>query len=581
MNKKPKGEIQIKNVENHIIDVINAGKKYTSRATIFTAIDDVNISITKGEFVAILGPSGSGKSTLLNILSGLDRPTHGEIVINGVNIAALTDSQLTRFRRDNVGFIFQSYNLLPTLNAKENAKIGQQLQTDKSKRLPIEQVFSDIGMDAHVNKRIDEISGGQQQRVSIARAISKNPILLFADEPTGALDENTAKKVLKIFLDLNEKYKTTIILVTHDKDIAKLAHKIIRVRNNKIQKHAKLITEVDKQKLSENSDYFLYLNSNESNLIDHYEIPIVSEKSIVIPNGIYPIEGSPITPETIYDENGYFQQNLNFPDLRLQIKEAQEIFTSRLQKILKFTRQGLIDLTSAALKNKFPNSTGNFEEFIDIEPVISAEIVSEINSKTYKFVENSLNSISKPVVYDEANGTSKNLLSLTFIAIPMSISIIPMALGKFKALSYFETPTFQGGQYSALLLRDPFSAEQDIFGRPYQLNEVGYSNDALVGKLKAPLEMSYLVDVSLDAINAYPTDEKELAQKKRAYIWVANDLGSQLGRRQELLRTALENLVSQIYLEVDHNNYYGFKQVVGSNNEPINQPNLVYAEDLF
>ncbi len=184
--------------------------------------------------MVILGPSGSGKSTLLNMLSGLDRPTGGDIVINNVNISALKDSQLTKFRRENIGFIFQAYNLLPTLNAKENARIGQQLQSDKSKRLPMDEVFKEIDMENQANKRVDEISGGQQQRVSIARAISKNPIILFADEPTGALDENTARKVLKIFETLNKKYKTTIIIVTHDNEIALLADKVIRVRNNMI-----------------------------------------------------------------------------------------------------------------------------------------------------------------------------------------------------------------------------------------------------------------------------------------------------------------------------------------------------------
>jgi putative ABC transport system ATP-binding protein len=234
VNKKPKGKVQIENKPGNIIEIINMCKQYSNRTEIFTAINNVNLEIKEGDFTVILGPSGSGKTTLLNCVSGLDRPTSGEIVINNTNIAALKDSELTKFRRNNIGFIFQSYNLLPTLNVLENAKIGQVLQADKSKRISLDEIFNDIGMEENKNKRVDEISGGQQQRVSIARAVSKNPKIIFADEPTGALDQNTARKVLKIFLDLNKKYKTTVVLVTHDRDISKLGNKIIHVKNNQI-----------------------------------------------------------------------------------------------------------------------------------------------------------------------------------------------------------------------------------------------------------------------------------------------------------------------------------------------------------
>lgn len=234
VNKKPKGNKNESNLPGNIIDIVDMCKKYSNRTEIFTAINNVNLQIQEGDFTVILGPSGSGKTTLLNCVSGLDRPTSGKIIINNTNISALKDSELTKFRRDNIGFIFQSYNLLPTLNVHENAKIGQVLQSDKNKRINLDEIFEDIGMSENKHKRIDEISGGQQQRVSIARAVSKNPKIIFADEPTGALDQNTARKVLKIFLDLNKKYKTTIVLVTHDRDISKLGNKIIHVKNNKI-----------------------------------------------------------------------------------------------------------------------------------------------------------------------------------------------------------------------------------------------------------------------------------------------------------------------------------------------------------
>lgn len=234
VNKKPKGNKNEANLPGNIIDIVDMCKKYSNRTEIFTAINNVNLQIQEGDFTVILGPSGSGKTTLLNCVSGLDRPTSGKIIINNTNISALKDSELTKFRRDNIGFIFQSYNLLPTLNVHENAKIGQVLQSDKNKRINLDEIFEDIGMSENKHKRIDEISGGQQQRVSIARAVSKNPKIIFADEPTGALDQNTARKVLKIFLDLNKKYKTTVVLVTHDRDISKLGNKIIHVKNNKI-----------------------------------------------------------------------------------------------------------------------------------------------------------------------------------------------------------------------------------------------------------------------------------------------------------------------------------------------------------
>ncbi len=231
LNKKPHGSRSIKNNEGNIIDMHGVSKVYVTGHTKFKALRNVNVGIKKGEFVVILGTSGSGKSTLLNVISGLDRATEGEIVVNNINIAALTNKDLTTFRRNNVGFIFQSYNLLPELNAKDNAELGRALQIDGSKREDIQALFETIGIGAKVKSPITEMSGGQLQRVSIARALAKRPEIIFADEPTGALDSDSTEKVLELLKEINKKFGTTIVLVTHDKSIAKLADRVLIVKD--------------------------------------------------------------------------------------------------------------------------------------------------------------------------------------------------------------------------------------------------------------------------------------------------------------------------------------------------------------
>lgn len=232
-NKNPKGEKLLENTEGNIIDVRKINKYYTSGSNIFHILKDVSFEIKRGEFVVILGPSGSGKTTLLNVLSGLDRSTNGEIIINGTNLSALKNKELTTFRRNNVGFVFQSYNLLAELNAYDNAVMGRQLQIDGNKRLDVKDLFKRVGLEGHEKKVISELSGGQLQRVSIVRALSKNPDIIFADEPTGALDSKTSEKVLELFSEINKKYKTTIIFVTHDENVTKLANKVIHVNDGK------------------------------------------------------------------------------------------------------------------------------------------------------------------------------------------------------------------------------------------------------------------------------------------------------------------------------------------------------------
>ncbi|XP_023214089.1 uncharacterized protein LOC111616975 [Centruroides sculpturatus] len=216
LNRHPKGNKNLKNSEGNIIDVRKLSKYYVSGHNAVRILKDISLSIPKGKLIVIYGPSGSGKSTFLNVISGLDRATTGDVIVNDVNLSALKDPEMTQFRRDNVGFVFQSYNLLPDLNARDNVKIGQVLQKDPQKALDVEDLFNDLGIKEVLNQDIRNLSGGQQQRVSVARALSKNPTIIFADEPTGSLDQKTTLKVIRLLASINKKYGTTIIVVTHD-----------------------------------------------------------------------------------------------------------------------------------------------------------------------------------------------------------------------------------------------------------------------------------------------------------------------------------------------------------------------------
>lgn len=198
------------------------------------ALNGINLDIVKGEILVILGPSGSGKTTLLNVLSGLDRPTSGDIIFDSTeNISKYSESKITKFRKRNLGFIFQTYNLLEHLNVRENVLVGSSLANNK---VDIDKIIDIVGLTKHSKKYVQELSGGEQQRVSIARALAKEPSIMFADEPTGALDEKTGKIVLRTLVDINEKMNTTIIIVTHNPGIAEIADRIIHVNSGKIDK---------------------------------------------------------------------------------------------------------------------------------------------------------------------------------------------------------------------------------------------------------------------------------------------------------------------------------------------------------
>ena len=200
----------------------------------FNALDGVDFSINKGEFVVILGPSGAGKSALLNLLGGMDKATSGDIIIGEEKISKYNDEQLTKYRAENVGFIFQFYNILPTLTVLENVEIVQDIV---KKPKSAKKILKEVGLGKHYNKFPNQLSGGEQQRVSIARAIAKDPLLLLCDEPTGALDSKTGVEVLKLLksqCDANNG-ENTVIIVTHNALIAEVADRIIRLKNGKIE----------------------------------------------------------------------------------------------------------------------------------------------------------------------------------------------------------------------------------------------------------------------------------------------------------------------------------------------------------
>ncbi|AGM25614.1 ABC transporter ATP-binding protein [Spiroplasma syrphidicola EA-1] len=222
------------NTDKYVIELVNVKKAYITGEVETPVLKGIDLSLEKGDFIVILGPSGSGKTTLLNVISGLDKVNSGDVFVLGYNLSLLKDVDLTKFRRDHVGFIFQQYNLLTNLTAKENAEVGENLSKSKEKDLTINDIFKTIGMEEQMNKYPHQMSGGQQQRVSIARALAKNPDILFGDEPTGALDEEMGRKVLEILVDVNKKYKTTVIIVTHNPNIADIANTVIHVRNGLI-----------------------------------------------------------------------------------------------------------------------------------------------------------------------------------------------------------------------------------------------------------------------------------------------------------------------------------------------------------
>lgn len=213
------------------ITIRNISRRYGQGESAVKALDDVSLDISNGEVCVILGPSGSGKSTLLNMIGGLDRVDSGSIIVDGLEITSLNKKQLTDYRREKLGMVFQAYNLIPELNVIENVRVVKDIAKEPLDETELLQV---LGLEKYMTHFPSELSGGQQQRCSIARALVKNPALLLCDELTGALDSASTREVLKVLQAINERYNTTIIMITHDERISGMADRLVRIRDGKV-----------------------------------------------------------------------------------------------------------------------------------------------------------------------------------------------------------------------------------------------------------------------------------------------------------------------------------------------------------
>lgn len=231
----------------NLIEFKNVTKKYKVGDVEINAVNGVDFSIKEGEFVVILGASGAGKSTILNILGGMDTVTSGKVIVSGEDITSFNEKKLTTYRGENVGFVFQFYNLIPNLNALENVEFASEVCKD---HLNAKEILHTVGLKNRLKNFPSQLSGGEQQRVAIARAVAKNPLLLLCDEPTGALDYVTGKSVLKLLQDINRNTKKCVILITHNSAIAPMADKVIKVKSGLIEsitinKEKKSVEEID------------------------------------------------------------------------------------------------------------------------------------------------------------------------------------------------------------------------------------------------------------------------------------------------------------------------------------------------
>ena len=218
----------------NILETTELKKYYGKEPNITKALDGVNLSVEKGEFVAIVGTSGSGKSTLLNMIGGLDVPTSGKVFVDGTELSKLSEEQLTIFRRRKIGFVFQNYNLVPVLNVYENIALPVELDGGKVDKNFLEEVVGFLGLKEKLNSMPNNLSGGQQQRVAIARALIARPTIVLADEPTGNLDSKTSMDVLGLMKTSSDKFKQTLVMITHNDEIAQLADRIIHIEDGKI-----------------------------------------------------------------------------------------------------------------------------------------------------------------------------------------------------------------------------------------------------------------------------------------------------------------------------------------------------------
>ena len=222
-----------KNQDFEKVRLKNVSKIYRMGEVEIRAVDKIEFTIDKGEFVVVVGPSGAGKTTVLNILGGMDTVTSGDVLVDGENIAKYSQRKLTGYRRDDIGFVFQFYNLVPNLTAKENVELALQICKEP---LDAVQVLKEVGLGNRLDNFPAQLSGGEQQRVSIARALAKNPKLLLCDEPTGALDYQTGKAILKLLQDTCRQKKMTVIVITHNSALTPMADRVIKIKNGKVSK---------------------------------------------------------------------------------------------------------------------------------------------------------------------------------------------------------------------------------------------------------------------------------------------------------------------------------------------------------
>lgn len=218
----------------NILQTNELTKQYGVGENIVYALNSVNLSIEKGEFVAIIGTSGSGKSTLLHMLGGLDRPTEGKVIVDGRDLSSLKDEELTIFRRRKIGFVFQNYNLIPVLNVMENIILPIRLDGKKIDEEYVEQIIHTLGLEQKLENLPNQLSGGQQQRVAIARALVAKPAIILADEPTGNLDSKTSQDVMGLLKVTSERFAQTIVMITHNEEIAQMADRMIRIEDGRI-----------------------------------------------------------------------------------------------------------------------------------------------------------------------------------------------------------------------------------------------------------------------------------------------------------------------------------------------------------
>ena len=233
---------------SEFVEMRDVRKIYKMGEVEIVAADGIDFTVKKGEFAVVIGPSGAGKTTVLNILGGMDSATSGEVWIDGNDVAQYNAKQLTSYRRDDIGFVFQFYNLVPNLTVKENIQVCEYLSKQP---LDMEELLETLGLTEHQNKFPSQLSGGQQQRCAIARALIKNPKLLLLDEPTGALDSKTSRDILILLEEINKKYGTTMLLVTHNNSIKNMVHKVIIIKDGQISKEYENETRVPAAELED------------------------------------------------------------------------------------------------------------------------------------------------------------------------------------------------------------------------------------------------------------------------------------------------------------------------------------------